>query len=146
MIGKLIHGLTSVKWQALTGLATVAALGLSVALMIEKVESRHQRKLATNYYALIHDKNTGYIAQLAQMRSNLAALQGSLDQQSAAVRKISAESEARLADAAQKLVAAQQATKRAESRVAVLLSNPPRGNTLEARILDVDARVMEAVQ
>lgn len=134
---------TSIIWKIATGLVgfiTVVLMGLLVATYFENRELMTQRdQLAVS----INDPRTGYVARLAQSRTNVQTLKAEVERQSAAYVKLSAESQARLAAAERRLAIAQRATREMEARLAVFLSQPPQGATLEERVLDIDERILK---
>jgi len=130
-------------WKIATGCAAALSIILSALLLSAHFESQtleHQRDQLT---AQIADPQTGYVAKLAQARTNTEQLKAALDQQTEAYHKLSVESENRLADARRKLILAQAQTSKMEKRLQNFLSTTPQGTTLESRIRDIDARALK---
>jgi DNA anti-recombination protein RmuC len=130
-------------WKIATGGAAALALLLCALLMSSYFENRDLSKQRNTLAAQINDPQTGYIAQLAQARTNVETLKVEVDKQNKALDKMSAESNARLAAARTALAKAQAETKALEKRLAGFLATKPQGATLEARVRDIDARAMK---
>lgn len=116
------------------GTSTLIIIALSVALWIadaraDEYESRLQ--VVT--------------IDLAQARSNVTVLEATIEDQNRAIREQAEAAAARIAATEVKLVAARAATRKAEARVAALLTRPIPAGTLEQRVLEVDARVLESL-
>lgn len=135
--------ITGHLWKIATGAAGVLALVLTALLMSSYFENRdltHQRSVLS---ASINDPKVGYIAQLAQSRTNVEQLKKEVEVQNVAYDKLSAESAARLADAQRRLAVAQAETKVLEKKLAGFLATGPQGATLDARVRDIDERAMK---
>lgn len=141
-----LSNITSLKWKLIAGGAGLALVGVSLALGSEMIENRHLTKLNTNLGARINDPETGYVRQIAQAQTNAANLQGQIDTQNRAIQTLSDNASTALAESSRKVAAAQVQTRKAEAQVAVLLSRKPQGATLDERIRDVDARVLETLK
>lgn len=127
-------------WKAATigaGLITLILIGFLVAANVENHDLMKQRQeLVTQ----ITDPNTGYVAQLAQSRTNVATLTTQLDTQRKSFEIKAAEREKVLADTQRKLNLAQAKTKEMEVRLDKFLSTGPQGTSLEERVRDIDTR------
>lgn len=130
-------------WKIATGGAAVVALILSALLMWSYFENRDITKQRDVLSAQINDPTNGYIAQLAQSRTNVETLKVEVERQNAAYDKLSAESTARLANARAALAKAQAETRALERKVAGFLATKPQGATLEDRVRDIDDRAMK---
>lgn len=121
-------------------IGTFAFAALSLGLMAKVVSLNHDE---TNemLQALETTKTNLIIAQ-----DNEKRLEGTISDQNVAIAKVSAESERRLAAANAALVAAKKETRIAQRKADLLLHTPIKGDTLEQRILDVDARVLEGMK
>lgn len=137
---------TGLKYQIIAGATGIALVVASVSLVFAKIEVRHLTKVNTRLEELIHDPEIGYITKLAQSHSNAANLEARIEQQNQAFLLMQKQGADALAATSAQLVVSQKATKAAEARAAVLLSQAPQGVGLEARVLDVDARVLEALK
>lgn len=134
---------TSLIWKIATGavaLITIALMGLLLATYFENRDLMKQRDTLS---MSINDPRTGYVAQLAQARTNVETLKAEVSRQNQAYSNLSASSEARLADATRRLAAAQRETRIIEQKLAVFLSTEPQGSTLEAQVLDIDNRILK---
>lgn len=135
--------LTGQLWKIATGAAGVVALVLTVMLATSYMQNRDLTKQRGVLSAQINDPVSGYVAQLAQARTNVATLTVEVERQSAAYDKLSAESQARLAASQAALTAAQAKTKVMERKLAGFLATGPKGATLEDRVRDIDERAMK---
>ena len=113
----------------------VVSLGLGVALFISE---RQNDKLQTSL-----DRCA---ANLTTARNNVATLDAAIGAQNAEIQNLKVESKRRTDAAAKALLEAQKRTRVVERRVAVLMDRPIEGSTLEARVLSVDAMMLETVK
>lgn len=120
-------------------IGTFAFAALSLGLMAKVVSLNHETNEMLQ--ALETTKTNLIIAQ-----DNKKRLEGTISDQNVAIAKVSAESERRLAAANAALVAAKKETRIAQRKADLLLHTPIKGDTLEQRILDVDARVLEGMK
>lgn len=127
--------LTALKWQIAAGAGAAISIGLSVALLTAKIEIRHLTKV-----------NDGLTVDLTQSKANVATLESAIATQNAALEQMGRDAAAAVALSEARVEAANVARKQAERRAAALLADKPRGETLEERVLDVDARIMEALK
>jgi len=118
---------------------TFAFAALSLGLMAKVVTLNHE----TN--GLLRDleatKTSLIIAQ-----DNEKRLEGAISDQNIAIATVSAESTKRLAAANAALVEAKKETRIAQRKADLLLHTPIKGDTLEERIRDVDAKVLEGLK
>lgn len=127
--------LTAIKWQIATGVGAAISIGLSLALLMAKIEIRHLTKV-----------NNGLTVDLTHSKANVATLESAIATQNAALEQMGRDAAAAVALSEARVEAANVARKQAEHRAAALLADKPRGRTLEERVLDVDARIMEALK
>lgn len=143
-LGKLTSFATGqVAWKLGTIGAGIVALVLSALLLSSYFETRsltHQRDaLAVE----INDPQTGFIAKLAQAHTNTAQLQAGFEHQIVVMRAAAADNARVLASTRAALAAATATARANQNRVDTLMAAPPQGNTLQARITDVDNRIMQ---
>jgi hypothetical protein len=143
MMFKLPSFLTGSVWKLAFGGATIVGLVLSALLLASYFENRSLTSQRDTLAAQINDPETGYIAQLAQSRTNVAQLQTALDRQNVAYLKLQDDSRAALDAANTKLAAAQAHSRKMERQLGQFLSTKPQGATLEERIWDIDRRAMK---
>lgn len=122
------------------GLLSLIMTGLLIASYIENRAIAHQRD---QLRASIMDPHTGYVARLAQARTNVATLQAALDDQNRKIDQMKQESDQKLAEAKLELARLTNERDSAQRRWKAMLDLRPQGSTLEERILDVDARIMK---
>lgn len=120
-------------------IGTFAFAALSLGLMAKVVSLNHETNEMLQ--ALETTKTNLIIAQ-----DNEKRLEGTISDQNVAIAKVSAESERRLAAANAALAAAKKETRIAQRKADLLLHTPIKGDSLEQRILDVDARVLEGMK
>jgi hypothetical protein len=135
--------ITAHLWKIATGGAAVFALVLGVFLLSSYSENRGLSQQRDAFAEKINNPKTGYIAQLAQARTNVEQLKTVVETQNAAIDRLSAEGAARLAASERRLAAAQAETRVLERKVAVFMSTKPQGVTLDERVRDVDSRAMK---
>lgn len=139
----LLAPFTGQLWKVATGGAALVALVLSALLLSSYFENRNLVTQRNTLTASINDPKTGYIAQLAQARTNVETLKVEVASQNAAYTKLSADSQARLAASEKQLAAAQAQTRAMEKKVDGFLATEPQGATLEDRIQDIDNRALQ---
>jgi len=130
-------------WKIATGVAAALALSMMALLMSSYFTNRDltaQRDVLANR---INDPNTGYVAQLAQARTNVAQLEKAVAQQNEAYDRLSTQSLNRLAESRRQLAEAQAQTRVMERKLAGFLATKPQGATLEDRVRDIDARALQ---
>ena len=119
------------------GTFTLAAL--SLGLMVKVVSLNHET--GEMLKTLEATKANLVIAQ-----DNEKRLEGTISDQNDAIVKVSTESKARLVEANAALAKAKKLTRAAQRKADAITDTPIEGDTLEQRILDVDARVLEGTK
>ena len=122
-------------WQIGAGAAALVALGLAGSLLVAKIENRTLTKQLDQQGKA-----------LSQARSNVTTLEAAVAKQNAEIERQGRLAAERLARTEAALAEAAVGRRDAERRSAGLLKNPPKGDTLDARIRDVDARILEALK
>lgn len=117
-------------WGLLTSklagpIATAAALGLAVLLGVTRVELAGSRHHAEGLEASISAPVTGWAARLATCQANGVTLKTALDSQNAAVGRLKAESDARLAQSAKAVSAARSVAESFRQQAAATLAAKP---------------------
>lgn len=124
-----------IKWK----IGTVAFGALSAVLLFKVIILNHD-------VSKLEGQLTTAQTALVTARNNAATLEAALDDQSKDILAWHADSQRRIAAAETALAEAQKRTRAAEQRVAVIQSRQIKGSTLQERVLDVDAMVLESVQ
>jgi hypothetical protein len=119
-LGFRIAGAAGILGTLLLGLLLIAAKG----------EIRHLTKV-----------NQGLEERLAVCVGNTAVLENAIARQNAAMAVRAAADARKLADSTARLAAVQAAQRRSSK-----LDAAPKGDTLDARVRDVDARLLETLQ
>lgn len=131
----MLTDLLGIKWKIGTfgfGIAAIA-LGVACFMLSGQVDDL--------------TKQLGIVRiDLAQARANSATLEAALSDQNADLERFAADSKQRLDAANRALAEAQKRSKVAQQRVTLLLDRPIKGSTLEERVLEVDARVLESLK
>lgn len=130
-------------WKYATGGVSIV---LVLVVIVAGINIRSAGRQIDTLLDRIENPKTGYIARLATEEASTATLRASIEVQNGAIETMSKESEAALAAANRKLALEAKARRVAENRAAVLLGRRPVGSTLEARIIDVDNRVLETLK
>lgn len=141
-----VTSITGWKWKLGAVAATASLIAVSGLLAYAQIRNYHLVAVNAELDSRINDPATGLLVTVAQCRTNAATAIGAVEQQNAALETQAAESKRALASTTAQLATAQRATRAAENSVAVLLSRPPAGDTLEDRIRDVDARLLETLK
>lgn len=145
MIGvkQIIAGL---GWKVGAIAATSVLVATGIWLAVVQWENYRLTSYNQKLDAKINDPATGYIVLLTQSRTNVVSLEGAIKDQ-ADLFKLRADQDAKVLAATQAaLNKAQVATRAAERTAASLLAVKPRGATLEARVIDVDSRILESLK
>lgn len=133
-------------WQAGAVAAAVALLTVSGFLIAAQVENRRIAAVNRALDDRITNPKTGYVVKLVQAETNTAVVVAGLERQNAALKAKAAQDAARLAETTRLLATAQADSRVARREAAALLSRPPAGDTLEQRVLDADARILETLK
>lgn len=139
-------GLLSAPWKIATGAATAATLALAAMLVVVKIDNHNLTRLNDQLDSRINDPRTGYVAQLAQATTNVETLKVQLAEQTDAFQKKSDADAAKLHETEARLAAALLARDKIQQQVDAFLAIKPRGDSLEARVRDVDSRLLEMLQ
>lgn len=123
----------ALPWKIGTGIGAVVSIGLGVSLLLAQVEVRSLTKQRDNYST-----------RLVTCEANTTTLKSALKKQNDKVQSLADQRTAAQQIAAQQMKIAQDARRRADK--AALQFTPPKGDTLAARVLDADARVMEGLK
>jgi glycosyltransferase A (GT-A) superfamily protein (DUF2064 family) len=132
--------LTGSLWKVATAGIGIVSLVLVSLLMSSYFENRDLLSQRTALMQTINDPVTGYVAKLAQARTNVATLTKSLDHQKKSFQALEATSNTKLKASEAQLAAAQAKTKSMEVRLNSFLATKPQGATPGARIRDIDER------
>jgi len=130
-------------WKIATGVAAALALSMMALLMSSYFTNRDLTAQRDVLADRINDPTTGYVAQLAQARTNVAQLEKAVAQQNEAYTRLSTQSLNRLAESRRQLAEAQAQTRVMERKLAGFLATKPQGATLEDRVRDIDARALQ---
>ncbi len=121
---------------------TAALVGMGIFTGTQLIENHHKGTQIAGLQASIDDPRTGYRAIIATARANAGNLQAAVDRQTAALKQQGAQDAARIAAVQARYDSEHAARLVAERRVAVFLSIKPQGATLDARVRDIDARIL----
>lgn len=146
LLGKVGGGLLRFLLSP-TGLILLAVLGVLLTgwLYGNARFAEGDKHGAARVQATIDKPLTGWKARLDQCHVNVTVLNDGLTRQNAALRARSDADAARLAQASKAVSAANQATAKAEAKSKALM-RPLTGKTQCDRLLEVDARLMEALK
>ncbi len=138
--------LSKFAWQIGALGAAVALLTVTGYLIAAQVENHRIASVNRQLDARISDPKTGYVVRLAQAETNTIQLKIGLERQVSDLKAKAAADAARLAETDRLLKAAQADSRAARRQAADLLSRAPAGDTLEQRVLDADARILETLK
>lgn len=130
----MINPLT-IPWK----IGTIAFGVLSLGLVGKVVIQNHQ-------ISGLRDDLVVAQANLVTAKDNEKRLEGAISDQNAAIKRHMDESERRIALSEAALAEAKKQTRDAQMRAGVLLKTPIKGDNLEQRVLDVDAKVLEGLK
>ena len=138
--------LSKFAWQIGASAAVVALLTVSGFLVAAQVENHRVTELNNVLDARISDPVTGYVVRLAQAQTNAITVTTALERQVADLKAAAAAADARLRETEANLATAQRESREARRQAAQILNPAPRGDTLEDRVLDVDARILDSLK
>lgn len=138
----ILTWLQAQAWKVATAGAAVMAIGLGLALVVEKHEHAATEKARVVLYDQIYAPGTGFLAVETQLRATNATLDAAVIRQNVEIQRQVDESAKRLAEAAQSLTVAQAATASAERRIGVLMRPLASGDVCK-RMIEMDDRFLE---
>lgn len=142
----LLDTVTGWKWKA-AGIGAVVILAVASFFLFQaQMQNRSLTKLNTQLDARINNPATGYVAQLAQANTNVATLKTAVERQNVTIRTNAATADRKLAALNVALAGAERRNVGLRADAARILATPPKGNTLEQRVLDIDKRVLETLE
>lgn len=122
-------------WKIVTGVT--GALLLAATVMLWSARSENGR---------LTEQRDSLTVQLAQEKTNGLQLTVAIAEQRRQFEAKAVEDARVLADTQSKLTAAQATTASARAAAAKILKGAPKGTTLEERITDIDARLLESLK
>jgi len=132
------------KIAGVAGVAGTLILGfLLITTRIDLGQVKRQNRALDDR---INNRDTGLVVQLAQSDTNVATLRIALARTRAELDAKAATDAARLAETSNRLAAAERDRERARRSSGSILATKPTGDTLEAQIRDIDARVLESLK
>ncbi len=131
----LIDKILGIKWQIGTYAFGAALIGLGIYTAVLRADNgRLERRV------------TSLSEDIVQSKSNVSVLQSAVNDQNEALAEMQRQAQQRITALNVQLAAAQKARKVAEGKTVRLTTHQIKGDTLEARIRDVDAEVMETLR
>ena len=145
--GAALDGLLGgIKWKIGAVVGGIGMVGCAVALLFAHIENRHLTKVNDNLDRQINAPKVGYVARLADAEHNTALLKGEIVKVNGKLKQQADESARKLAETTAIVARVQRENVTLKQQAARLLATPPKGDTLEARMRDVDARVLEGLK
>jgi hypothetical protein len=142
----LLDTVTGWKWKA-AGIGAVVILAVASFFLLQaQMENRSLTKLNNQLDARINNPATGYVVQLAQANTNVATLKTAVERQNVTIRTNAATADRQMAALNVALAGAERRNVGLRADAARILATPPKGNTLEQRVLDIDKRVLETLE
>jgi len=138
--------LLGIREKLAVGGAAIALLIASFFLLQAQMENRSLTKLNNQLDARINNPATGYVVQLAQANTNVATLKTAVERQNVTIRTNAATADRQMAALNVALASAERRNVGLRADAARILNTPPKGNTLEQRVLDIDKRVLETLE
>lgn len=138
--------LSAPLWKITTAGVGLVCLILTALLMTSAFENRSLTKQRTELSNRINDPVTGYVVRLAQAQTNVETLKVALNTQRQSFETESAKQNAALAASEQRYAKARSETAAMQVRLNRFLATKPQGSTLEDRVRDIDARMMELIE
>lgn len=132
-------------WKLGAGGASVIALALLGALILEKQATTRAENERDSLQARIEDPDFGYIARLTTCGDNTARLQASLDRQSEQIQVLSEEGQARRTETERRLEELRAEAEAAQSALDRRLQAPLLGTTSYERVQEIHGRFLEAL-
>lgn len=145
-IGGMVDAVTGLRWKIAAGAAALVIAAAGIWLLSLQIENRHLGKLNTNLEARINAPGIGYAAKLAQAETNAATLSGTIDTVNAKLRQQEADAAKTVGELTVQIATINRANATLRANSAHIITGKPEGVTLEARVKDVDARVLETLK
>ncbi len=142
----MISNLLSAPWKLATAAAAVIAIVVGVMLFMSYNDNQNLEGQKQELVRRIEDPKTGYVARLTQANANVVTLRAAIEttnRQLELRKDESAKSNAELNRLRRELLVAQAETRQMETRLRQFLATKPQGATLEARVRDIDARILK---
>ncbi len=141
-----LANLAGIKWKIFTGLAGLSFAAAAFFLLMAQMENRHLRKVNVQLEARINAPDIGYAAQLAQATTNVETLKLALDTQNVRLREQALASGTKLAELTTQIDRIRRENEKLRSDSAKILKGKPEGDTLAARVTDIDNRLLETLK
>jgi hypothetical protein len=138
--------LSKFAWQIGAVSAGALLLAASGFLIAAQLDNNRIAELNRTLDDRISNPVTGYVVKLAQAQTNVETVKQGLQRQVDGLKTKADADRKILAATEKKLAAAQIETAKARKLSAALLAEKPKGDTLEERVLDVDAKVLEMLK
>lgn len=133
--------ITGSLWKFATIGAGVVSLILVSLLLASYFENRNLQGQNTALTAQINDPTTGYVAQLAQARTNVSQLQTTITTMRVRFQTQADENNVKLVQTERLLAAAQAQTRTMQERLNHFLSTGPQGTTTIDQYNDINDRI-----
>ncbi len=139
-------GVAGLPWKIATGVAGLSTIVAAGFLLSAQIENRHLRKIGSELEQRINAPGTGYVSQVAQATTNVAQLKTAIAHQRVLFETAAKADRDRLARLEADIRQVRIANNKLRADSAAIAKTPPHGDTLEARVLDIDARVLETLE
>lgn len=129
--------------------AGLVGVVLGFMLWLSYHDNRGLMKQKMELVARIEDPKTGYVARLAQSNANVVTLREAITFTNEQMKVRDSEAKVRSAELVRlraQLAVAQSETRQMQSRLRLFLANKPQGATLDARVRDIDARILSELK
>lgn len=139
----------SMPWKIGTGIAAIMAVILGFLLFSSYNDNKALLTQKQELVSRIEDPKTGYVARLTQANANVVTLRAAIEDTNQKMRLREAEAEnsrVKLSQLNKKLAEAQAETRAMEVRLKQFLATKPQGGTLDARVRDIDSRVLKELR
>jgi hypothetical protein len=136
---------TGLPWKIGTIGLSVALLGAGIALTVSKMEFRSLEAKFAKLHDSVYNPKTGLLIQLTQSQTNAETLKGRIRTQNEEIDALSSESVSRMASGTA-VASVHKTSGEAKQRLTIILAPPIKATGLEARVLEVDKRVMESLK
>ena len=137
-----MDNVTSLPQKIALAILSLALLAGAIFSIVQMYAARDHKARIAALEQSINEPVTGYADRLAAARANSGTLEAAVNRQTAAIKAQADQARATLATVQARYDAEHAARVEAEKRVAVFMSTPPKGPTLDARIRDIDARIL----
>lgn len=133
-------------WKIATLAAAIVAAVVGFMLFMSYNDNKNLEGQKQELVKRIEDPKTGYVARLTQANANVVTLRAAIENTNKQMALREGEAKVRNAELVRlraQLASAQAETRAMQVRLQRFLATKPQGDNLDARVRDIDARILK---